>query len=290
MLRDARSTEESEMPHRAAAAAGDDLLIARDAGVLTLTINRVEASNAIPYTVRDALIDEFERAHADLDVRAIVLTGAGDRHFCTGADLRVRPPAPERPAGAPDFVAGQAVEMMRAGFQRLMVAIQDCQKPVIAAVNGTAAGGGAMLALAADLVVAADTARFVDVFVSRGLVPDGGFAYLLPQIVGMHRAAEIVMLGDTISAQEALGLGIVNRVVPAAEVAATAADLAARLAAKPTKVLGWAKHLLHSAVENPRRTVLEQEGLYVELNLGTADNAERTAAMVERREPEFRGW
>ncbi|MFM7270416.1 MAG: enoyl-CoA hydratase/isomerase family protein [Actinomycetes bacterium] len=278
------------MSERAPSPAGDDLLVEQHDGVLTLTINRADASNAIPYTVRDALIAEFERAHADLAVRVVVLTGAGERHFCTGADLRVRPPAPVRPDGAPEFVTGQAVEMMRTGFQRLMVAIQDCQKPVIAALNGTAAGGGAMLALAADLVVAADTARFVDVFASRGLVPDGGFAYLLPHIVGMHRAAEIVMLGDTISATEARDLGIVNRVVPAGELAATTAELAARLAARPTKVLGWAKHLLHSAVENPRHTVLEQEGLYVELNLGTADNAERTAAMGERRDPEFRGW
>ena len=267
-----------------------ELLASLQDGVLTLTINRVDASNAIPYYVRDRLIEHFQRAHADLAVRCVVLTGAGERHFCTGADLRVRPPAPTRPEGAPDFVTGQAVEMMRTGFQRLMVAIQDCQKPVIAALNGTAAGGGAMLALAADLVVAADTARFVDVFASRGLVPDGGFAYLLPHIVGMHRAAEIVMLGDTISADEARDLGIVNRVVPAGELAATTAELAARLATRPTKVLGWAKHLLHSAVENPRHTVLEQEGLYVELNLGTADNAERTAAMGERRDAEFRGW
>lgn len=259
-------------------------------GVLTLTINRVEASNAIPFYVRDRLIEHFQRAHTDLAVRCIVLTGAGERHFCTGADLRVRPEPPVRPDGAPDFVVGQAVEMMRSGFQTLMASIQDCQKPVIAALNGTAAGGGAMLALAADLVVAADTARFVDVFASKALLPDGGFAYLLPQIVGMHRAKEIVLLGDTLSAQEAKEFGIVNRVVPAADLRTEVDALAARLAAKPTKVLGWAKHLLHSAVDNPRAVVLEQEGVYVELNLGTADGQERTAAMIEKRDPNFKGW
>ena len=259
-------------------------------GVLTLTINRVEASNAIPFYVRDRLIEHFQRAHTDLAVRCIVLTGAGERHFCTGADLRVRPEPHVRPDGAPDFVVGQAVEMMRSGFQTLMASIQDCQKPVIAALNGTAAGGGAMLALAADLVVAADTARFVDVFASKALLPDGGFAYLLPQIVGMHRAKEIVLLGDTLSAQEAKEFGIVNRVVPAADLRTEVDALAARLAAKPTKVLGWAKHLLHSAVDNPRAVVLEQEGVYVELNLGTADGQERTAAMIEKRDPNFKGW
>lgn len=259
-------------------------------GVLTLTINRVEASNAIPFSVRDRLIEHFQRAHTDLAVRCIVLTGAGERHFCTGADLRVRPEPPVRPEGAPDFVVGQAVEMMRSGFQTLMASIQDCQKPVIAALNGTAAGGGAMLALAADLVVAADTARFVDVFASKALLPDGGFAYLLPHIVGMHRAKEIVLLGDTLSAHEAKEFGIVNRVVPAADLRTEVDALAARLAAKPTKVLGWAKHLLHSAVDNPRAVVLEQEGVYVELNLGTADGQERTAAMIEKRDPNFKGW
>jgi len=278
------------MPEAPAPDTDRDLLVELRGGVLTLTINRPDASNAIPYTVRDALIEQFRRAHTVLAVRCVVLTAAGERHFCTGADLRVRPPAPERPEGAPDFVVGQAVEMMRAGFQTLMTSIQDCQKPVIAGLNGTAAGGGAMLALACDLVVAADTARFVDVFASKALLPDGGFAYLLPHIVGMHRAKEIVLLGDTLSAEQAREFGIVNRVVPAADLASEVGALATRLAAKPTKVLGWAKHLLHSAVDNPRAVVLEQEGVYVELNLGTADGQERTAAMLEQRDPDFRGW
>jgi 2-(1,2-epoxy-1,2-dihydrophenyl)acetyl-CoA isomerase len=278
------------MPEAPAYDVDQELLAELRDGVLTLTINRVEASNAIPFYVRDRLIEHFQRAHTDLAVRCIVLTGAGERHFCTGADLRVRPEPPVRPEGAPDFVVGQAVEMMRAGFQTLMASIQDCQKPVIAALNGTAAGGGAMLALAADLVVAADSARFVDVFASKALLPDGGFAYLLPQIVGMHRAKEIVLLGDTLSAQEAKEFGIVNRVVPAADLRTEVDALAQRLAAKPTKVLGWAKHLLHSAVDNPRAVVLEQEGVYVELNLATADGQERTAAMIEKRDPNFKGW
>ena len=123
----------------------NELLTSLVNGVLTLTINRVEMSNAIPYYVRDRLIEHFTKAHSDLNVRAIVLTGAGDRHFCTGADLRVRPTPPALPEGAPDFIVGSAVEMMRSGFQRLMESMQDCQKPIIAAMNGTAAGGGAML-------------------------------------------------------------------------------------------------------------------------------------------------
>ena len=259
-------------------------------GVLWLTINRPESSNSIPFYVRDRLIDHFRDAHSDLAVRCIVLTATGERHFCTGSDLRVRPPALPKPEGAPDFVAGSAVHMMRSGFQQLMERMQDCQKPIIVALNGTAAGGGAMLTLAADLVIAADTAKIVDVFGKQALIPDGGFMYLLPRIVGTHKAAEIVFLGDTISAADAKDLGIVNRVVPAAELHAAAEEWATRIAAKPTKVLGWAKKLLHDATEIPRTATLENEAVFIELNQGTDDGKERMAAMMEKRDPVWRGW
>ncbi|MDQ1381395.1 MAG: 2-(1,2-epoxy,2-dihydrophenyl)acetyl-CoA isomerase, partial [Actinomycetota bacterium] len=121
----------------------DELLTRLENGVLWLTINRAEKGNAIPFYVRDRLIDAFRNAHWDLEVRAVVLTAAGERHFCTGADLSV--PQPQRgtkPAEAPERVVGSAINMMRAGFQQLMTAIQDCEKPVIVALNGTAAGGG----------------------------------------------------------------------------------------------------------------------------------------------------
>ena len=189
------------------------------------------------------------------------------------------------------MVVGSAVHMMRTGFQRLMESIQDCQKPVIVALNGTAAGGGAMLALAADLVIASETARFVDVFGKQALIPDGGYLYLLPRIVGMHKAKEIVFLGEQISAKEALDLGIVNKVVPAARARDRGATRGReQLAAKPTKVLGWAKKLLHDATEIPRTQVLENEAAFIELNLGTEDGKERMAAMMEKREPEWKGW
>ena len=217
-------------------------------GVLWLTINRPESSNSIPFYVRDRLIDHFRDAHSDLEVRCIVLTAAGERHFCTGADLRVRPPALPKPEGAPDFVAGSAVHMMRTGFQQLMERMQDCQKPIIVALNGTAAGGGAMLTLAADLVIAAATAKIVDVFGKQALI------------------------------------------VPAAELQTAAAEWAERIAAKPTKVLGWAKKLLHDATEIPRTATLENEAVFIELNQGTEDGKERMAAMMEKRDPVWRGW
>jgi 2-(1,2-epoxy-1,2-dihydrophenyl)acetyl-CoA isomerase len=147
-----------------------------------------------------------------------------------------------------------------------------------------------MLTLAADLVVAADTARIVDVFGKQALIPDGGFLYLLPRIVGTHRAAEIVMLGETIGAAQAAELGIVNKVVPAPELGAALDDWATRLARKPTKMLGWTKKLLHDATEIPRTATLEAEAHYIELNLATEDGKERTAAMMEKRDPVWRGY
>jgi 2-(1,2-epoxy-1,2-dihydrophenyl)acetyl-CoA isomerase len=268
----------------------EELTAEFEGGVLRLTINRPEASNSIPYYVRDRLIEHFRAAHSDAGVRCVVLTAAGERHFCTGSDLRVRPPMAPKPEGAPDMVVGSASYLMRSGFQALMESIQDCQKPVIVALNGTAAGGGAMLTLAADLVIAADTARIVDVFGKQALIPDGGFLYLLPRIVGMHKAAQIVFLGETIGAEEAAELGIVNRVVPGAELRAATDEWANRIAAKPTKVLGWAKKLMHDATENPRVAVLETEATLIELNLGTEDGKERMAAMMDKRDPVWRGY
>jgi 2-(1,2-epoxy-1,2-dihydrophenyl)acetyl-CoA isomerase len=259
-------------------------------GVLWLTINRADKGNAIPWYVRDRLIEHFRDAQVNLDARAIVLTAAGDRHFCTGADLSVPQPMREKPEGAPDRVVGTAVEMMRRGFQTLMQSIQDCEKPVIVALNGTAAGGGSMLTLAADLVIAADTAKIIQVFVRRGLVPDGGVAYLLPRIVGMHKAKELVFFGEDLSAADAERLGIVNKVVPAAELQATAKEWAERLASGPTKAIGWAKRLLQDASELSRRDLLNEEAMLVELNGFTQDSGEGVASFRERRQPEWKGW
>lgn len=267
-----------------------ELLVDLDEGVLWLTINREEAGNALPYYVRDALIEQFTRAHSDYAVRAVVLTGAGARHFCTGADLRVATPRATPPPDGPEQPVGAAIDMMREGFQRLVERMQDCQKPIIVALNGTAAGGGASIALAADLVVASDTAKLVQVFVRRGLVADGGAAYLLPRIVGMHKAKELLFLGDDLDAESAAHLGIVNAVVPAAELEATTRAWAQRLAAGPTKAIGFSKRLLHDAIDVDRGTLLMNEAMYVELNSHTEDAQEGVASFVERRPSHYRGW
>lgn len=268
----------------------DELLVRREGGVLWLTINRADAGNALTYYLRDALIAAFADAHLDVAVRAVVLTGAGTKHFCTGADLRVPQPAAPLPEGAPERPVGSAVDMMRAGFPRLVEHIQDCQKPVIVALNGTAAGGGAALALAADLVIAVDTVKLVQVFVRRGLVADAGTAYLLPRLVGLHKAKELIFFGDDLGATDAAELGIVNKVVPADEFEATTREWAARLASGPTKAIGWSKKLLHDALDVDRGTLMHSEALYVELNSRTEDSQEGVASFVERRPTEFTGW
>ncbi len=259
-------------------------------GVLWITINRPESANAIPFYVRDRLITIFRDAHVDLAVRCVVLTAAGERHFCTGADLSVRPPMPPSVEGAPDRVVGLGIDMMRRGFQTLMQAMLDCEKPVIVALNGTAAGGGSMLTLAADLVIAAENSKLIQIFIRRGLVPDGGVAYLLPRIVGMHKAKELIFFGDDLGADEMLRLGIANRVVPAADLESAARVWAARLAAGPTKAIGWSKKLLHDASELSRRDLLEEEAMLVELNTGTNDGAEGVNSFREKRAVEFKGW
>lgn len=262
-----------------------------DRGVATITIDRPDAGNSLTSAMRDGLADLFDELSATLGVRAVVLTGSGDRHFCTGAGLggpTAAPPA--RPDGAPEKAVGDVQRMIRRGWQRLVASILDCEKPVVAAVNGTAAGGGANLVLACDLVVMADSARLIEVFVRRGIIPDAGGAYLLPRIVGPQRAKELLFLGDDVGAADCERMGIANRVVPAADLAAAAGELAGRLAAGPSKAIQLTKWLVNRSFESSRQTAFEEEGYAQELVGTSADFAEGLAAFGERRPPEFKGW
>ncbi|MET8980633.1 enoyl-CoA hydratase-related protein [Streptomyces sp. NPDC004539] len=245
-----------------------------------MTLNRPEALNALAPAQRDAVIRMLEAASADPGVRVVVLTGTG-RGFCAGADLR---------GGAGRGVLpGDVARTLRVGAQRLVGAVLDCEKPVIAAVNGTAAGLGAHLALACDLVLAAESARFIEVFVRRGLVPDGGGAYLLPRLIGAHRAKELMFFGDSLSASEAERLGLVNRVVADGELAKTAQEWAARLAVGPTRSLALTKQLVNASLDSDRATAFAAEAAAQEINMTTEDAREGLRAFVERRGPEFRG-
>jgi 2-(1,2-epoxy-1,2-dihydrophenyl)acetyl-CoA isomerase len=277
----------------------EQLVVREDGGVLWLTLDRPEAANAITSDQRDRIVDLLVDAGGRVEVRAVVVTATG-RHFCTGADLRhsragpsgrgSEKTGPERPAGAPDRVAGDVARMIEEGAQRLIAAVVDCPKPVIAAVNGTAAGIGAHLALACDLVIAAEGARFIEVFVRRGLVPDGGGCWLLPRLVGLQRVKELMFFGDDLPAVEAERLGLVNRVVPADEVEKVAGEWATRLASGPTRAIGLTKGLLNRSLDSDRATAFREEALAQELNMTTHDANEGVDAFVERRDPDYQGW
>jgi 2-(1,2-epoxy-1,2-dihydrophenyl)acetyl-CoA isomerase len=260
-----------------------------EGGVAWITLNRPEAGNALTPEARNRVIDLLEAASGDLAIRAVVLTATG-KAFCTGADLRAPRDEAPRPEGAPDRPVGTVARMIRTGAQRLVAAVQDCEKPVVAAVNGTAAGLGAHLALACDLVLAAESSGFIEVFVRRGITPDGGGAYLLPRLVGLHKAKELVFFGDDCPAEEAARIGLVNKVVPPEELEATAAEWAGRLATGPTPAISLAKSLLNRSLDVDRATAFAAEAAAQEIAMTSEDAAEGVRSFVERRPPVFRGW
>ncbi|WP_307076322.1 enoyl-CoA hydratase/isomerase family protein [Streptomyces canus] len=252
-----------------------------DGQVSYITLDRPEVLNALTPGQRDLLVELLGRASADPDVRAVVLTGTG-RGFCAGADLRGT-------SGAGERVAGDVARTLRLGAQRLIAAVLDCEKPVIAAVNGTAAGLGAHLAFACDLVLAAESAKFIEVFVRRGLVPDGGGAYLLPRLIGPRRAKELMFFGEALTAREAERLGLVNRVLEDEELTKTARAWAERLATGPTRALALTKQLVNASLDTDRATAFAAEAAAQEINMTTQDAQEGVASFVERRSPEYRG-
>lgn len=258
--------------------------------VAWITINRPERGNAITPACRDRIRLLLEGLNGSFQARAVVLTATGDKMFCPGADISTDRDYAARPADAPDLVVGEARRMMLEGQLRLVPAILDCELPVIAAVNGTAAGVGAHLALACDLVLMADTAKLIEVFARRGLVPDGLGTWLLPKLVGPHRAKELMFFADDVPAARALELGLCNAVVPVAELADTARAWAERLASGPTRAHMITKFLVNRGLDADRDTIAQLEAWMVEVNNTTRDMQEGIAAFRERRDPVWRGW
>ncbi|MBO1337673.1 enoyl-CoA hydratase/isomerase family protein [Streptomyces sp. VRA16 Mangrove soil] len=258
-----------------------EILHRTENNVSWITLNRPAAMNAVTWDQREQIIALLTAASADPDIRCVVVTATG-KGFCAGADLRGAPATAER-------VTGDVSRTIRLGAQRLIATILDCEKPVIAAVNGTAAGIGAHLALACDLVLATESARFIEVFVRRGLVPDGGGAYLLPRLIGPQRAKELMFFGDALPAADAERLGLVNRVVPEGELTKTAREWAERLAAGPTRALALTKQLVNASLDSDRATAFAAEATAQELNMTTRDAQEGVASFVERRSPTYEG-
>jgi len=258
--------------------------------VAWITIDRPEAANALNPPCRDRVRDILNGLNTSHRARAAVITGAGDRFFCTGADLRHPYGDPDRSADVPDRVVGDARRMMLDGQHSLFAALLDCDVPTVAAVNGTAAGMGAHLALACDLVIAGDGATFVEVFARRGLLPDVPGAWLLPRTIGVSRTMELFLLAEDLPADRARDYGLVNRVVPHGEVLAAAAEWAERLASGPSRSFALTKWLVNRSLDADRATMAHDEAVAVELNTATQDAAEGVAAFQERRPPEWKGY
>lgn len=253
-------------------------------GVLRITLNNPNRANAIAAESRERLIALFAEADADVEIRAVLLQSTG-KHFCSGADVSRMSSAMAGPRPV-----GTTMRTMLGGAQRLIAAVLDCGKPVVAAVQGPAAGMGAHLALACDLVIAAEEAWFSQPFVQRGLALDAAGAYLLPRRVGLQKAKELAFLGDRLPAREALAWGMVNRVCAAEDLHADAAALVARLAAGATTAIGLSKRLLNASLDGDRHAAFLAEAMAQEINGKTDDVKEGVAAFMEKRSVNFRGF
>jgi 2-(1,2-epoxy-1,2-dihydrophenyl)acetyl-CoA isomerase len=250
--------------------------VVTDGAVTTLTLNRPDALNALTAELRRELLAAVRAAGRDPEVRTVVITGAG-RAFCAGADLRGG-------SGEREFR-----RVLSGEYNPLIEAIRALPKPVVAAVNGVAAGAGVSLALAADLVVAAEDARFVPAFGRIGLVPDSGLTRTLVRAIGRHRAFEILMGERQLSAAEAHAAGLVAAVVPSDRLAAASRELAERLASGPTRAIGLTKRLVADAEDATLAESLAAEAALQDVAGRTEDHAEGVAAFAEKRDPAFRG-
>lgn len=258
--------------------------------VAWITIDNPDKGNAMSPGMRDRMRDLFESLNGQFDARAVVLTATGQKLFCPGADISVGRKYADRPDDAPAMAVGESRRMMLRGQHTLMPSILDCELPVIAAVNGTAAGMGAHLALMCDLVIMADNAKFIEIFARRGLVPDALGAWILPRLIGPMKTKELMFFADDVPAAKALELGLCNKVVPGDELRSAAEEWALRLATGPTKAHMFTKWLVNRSLDVDRTTIAEEESWAVELNNGTHDGQEGVRSFQERRDPVWRGF
>ncbi|GAB6932740.1 enoyl-CoA hydratase-related protein [Calditerricola satsumensis] len=247
-------------------------------GVAVVTLSRPDKLNAVTPQMHKELLDAFKRIARDDAVRAAVLTGEG-RAFCAGQDL-------ETVTQNPDLDYG---ELLRSGYNPIIEALTSLEKPVVAAVNGVAAGAGVSLALACDLKLASDKASFVQAFVHIGLVPDSGSTWFLPRLVGLTKAMELALLGDKVSAEEAARIGLINRVVPHDALMPEALTLAERLAQMPTRAIALTKRAFYKGLTVPLSEQLAYEAHLQAIAGKTEDHREGVRAFFEKRKPVFRG-
>jgi 2-(1,2-epoxy-1,2-dihydrophenyl)acetyl-CoA isomerase len=256
----------------------ETLQVERSGGVVTITFDRPEKKNAVNGKMWEELLEIAAEVGASSADRCVVFTGSGGA-FCSGADLSDGDDTGER--------RHQLANMRH--INSVIQALHDLPQPTIAKVTGVAAGVGLSMALSCDLVVASEDARFSMIFAKRGLSLDGGASWLLPRLVGLHRAKELALFADVISAAEAKELGIVNRVLPLDELHKLVDEWSARLASGPPIALAMTKKMLNRSFEQSFEQALDDEARSQTINFGTADTIEAITAFLQKREPKFQG-
>jgi 2-(1,2-epoxy-1,2-dihydrophenyl)acetyl-CoA isomerase len=258
----------------------DTLYEIRD-NIATITLNRPDKLNSVTIDQLEELIIQLNRYEQNDEIRSIIITATG-RGFCTGADL-------SGGGGRHDVASPTGMKLSAHLYGRVCFTIATIEKPVIAAVNGIAAGSGCNLALCCDMIVAAKSAKFIQIFAKRGMVPDCGGTYFLPRLVGLAKAKELIMTGDAVLADDALSIGMVNRVVEDSKLLDEATALATKLAKGPTRSLGMIKRLVNRSYDSDLLSQLDMEAAFQGLATSTEDMREGWLSFFEKREPKFQG-
>ncbi len=253
-----------------------------DDHICTITLNRPEVYNALNDKLTFELQDALKAAGRDREGRVVILTGAG-KAFCSGQDL-----GDLKEKYVPGYVPHLGDDLRRR-YNPVVKRIREMDKPVIAAVNGVAAGAGLSFALACDLRIASEGASFIEVFINVGLIPDSGSTFTLPRLVGLSKAMELCFTGDKVSAQEALRIGLVNQVVPAEDLTQETEKLASKLAALPARGIALTKRLLNQSFDHDLGQQREAEAFAQETAGMTADHTEGVVDFIEKRKPQFKG-
>lgn len=256
----------------------ENLIYESQDGICTITLNRPEVYNALSPALIQEITKAFQQAGEDPNIRVVVLTGSGDKAFCSGADLK-------NGMGG----ASSLGESLRKNYNPMVLSIRNLAKPVICKLNGIAAGAGCSLALACDVIIASETARMSQIFVSIGLIIDAGSSYFLPRLIGSQKAFELASTGRIVEAKECLDLGLVNNVVPQTELDKVVADTATMYAQAATQAIGLIKKVMNQSYHSTLEQMLELEAENQDKAGKTPDFIEGVTAFLQKRKPNFKG-
>lgn len=254
----------------------------RSEGLAVITLNRPEVLNAVNEKMGQELLEALRAAERDNEVRCVIITGKG-RAFCAGEDIQDLRADYER------GVNPKLGQRLLHKYNPIIRKIRHIEKPVIAAVNGVAAGGGAGIAFSCDLRIASDTAKFIQAFIRVGLAPDSGTSFFLPRLVGFAKAMQLSLMGEELSSQDAERFGLITRVVPPEQLMTATKEIASKLASGPTRAIALTKRALNKSVSSDLETVLEYESYIQEIAGATSDHIEAVKAFFEKRKPVFKG-